>query len=386
MAVHTPTGQVVRTPFIDALRGIASPDHVGSESSSGRVTVGPGRGLLSRNAEALFGSTQPPYDLFVDAPPQSTVAVGLVRSDARAIRAELTDATGAVLDTVTFAPSDTEGLQVVHRAVVDFSEPRSATAYVGGRKITETWVPVVEETVSSGGIIALVNPAELHDASREIFGEPLTAEQWRELLAIGAGARAQVSVASLGVTGQNRLDVVVTGGTYAVDRRGYLAEPHRTLFIDDVRLAGEQGQGTGLHAFIDMVCSHAAQGVEVIKCHAARQDWPGSERASVGYYVWPRYGFNAPLPDRVLEKLRRERPDLAEGTTDLLGLFAKPGGAQWWRKNGVGVNVEFSLDPNGPNVRALLRYLSERVSAKRLDPQVLARVVESLGCQAPTPD
>ncbi len=54
-----------------------------------------------------------------------------------------------------------------------------------------------------------------------------------------------------------------------------------------------------------------------------------------GYYVLPRFGFDAPLPERVLSEL----PVSLRGVRRIEELFRSEEGKNWWKKNGVGFSV-----------------------------------------------
>jgi hypothetical protein len=62
-----------------------------------------------------------------------------------------------------------------------------------------------------------------------------------------------------------------------------------------------------------------------------------------GYYVWPRFGFDGPLPKRNRERL----PEFYQSAKTVQELFALPGGSIVWKRfGGVLHNLEFDLKPS----------------------------------------
>jgi hypothetical protein len=72
-----------------------------------------------------------------------------------------------------------------------------------------------------------------------------------------------------------------------------------------------------------------------------------------GYYLWPRFGFDGPLPSQIRQELPQ---DLAAAQT-VLDLMQSKAGRQWWRRHGVAIRVRFDLTLESRSWRAFLRYL-----------------------------
>lgn len=74
------------------------------------------------------------------------------------------------------------------------------------------------------------------------------------------------------------------------------------------------------------------QGASKVKLNAA-------DGAFKGYTIWPRMGFDAPLPFHLRNKL----PETLSHCRSLLDLHATPEGTRWWKDNGVGLDVQLDL-------------------------------------------
>jgi hypothetical protein len=75
-----------------------------------------------------------------------------------------------------------------------------------------------------------------------------------------------------------------------------------------------------------------------------------------GYTIWPRMGFDAPLPASIKAKLP---PDLSHAKS-LLDLHATPEGTRWWRDNGEDLDVKFDLtDRSSPQSKIMDRFIKK---------------------------
>jgi len=76
----------------------------------------------------------------------------------------------------------------------------------------------------------------------------------------------------------------------------------------------------------------------------------------VGYYLFPRLGFDAPIPDQLAGRL----PPGLRRVRRLLDLMRFEAGRQWWRLHGVGLEATFDLRPGSCSWMVFRRYLAER--------------------------
>ena len=81
-----------------------------------------------------------------------------------------------------------------------------------------------------------------------------------------------------------------------------------------------------------------------------------------GYTIWPRMGFDAPLPASIRAKLP---PDLSHAKS-LLDLHATPEGTRWWRDNGEDLDVSFDLkDRSSPQAKIMDRFIKKFGESRR---------------------
>jgi hypothetical protein len=81
-----------------------------------------------------------------------------------------------------------------------------------------------------------------------------------------------------------------------------------------------------------------------------------------GYTIWPRMGFDAPIPYNLKQKL----PESLSHANSLLDLHATPEGARWWRDNGRDIDVSFDLtDTSSPQFKILEKFRRKFATEKR---------------------
>tara|TARA_R110000824_G_scaffold54028_2_gene149074 strand:- start:33166 stop:40146 length:6981 start_codon:yes stop_codon:yes gene_type:complete len=219
----------------------------------------------------------------------------------------------------------------------------------------ESWTPAKRTAKTDA------HPKAMAMAKR-IFGQEVTPEH---LAAIG-GVPPDVDVTIS--TGMDA-GVVIIAGTWAdhpdsdmtrVLRRG---EDSKGPTIENVYFeleAEQQGQGLGAQALLRQVQAAGEMGVSGIQTEAAGS--ADDEDGMVGYYVWPRLGYDGDLPQAAQK---------ATGQKRLSDLMKSSKGRDWWKQNGHGVKVEF--DPSKGSLGR--RVLSAYAEAKGYD--ALAKAVQT---------
>jgi hypothetical protein len=116
--------------------------------------------------------------------------------------------------------------------------------------------------------------------------------------------------------------------------------------------AGQRGQGNGVRAFLCQVNAARRLGVRRIELFAAGNPGSGEEN---GYYVWARFGFDAPL--REIE--RRALPANLSGAITLNQVIQR-GGHEWWKAVGNARSMVFDLQAESEMMKTFKMYLSEK--------------------------
>ncbi|WP_233875559.1 hypothetical protein [Paraburkholderia adhaesiva] len=184
------------------------------------------------------------------------------------------------------------------------------------------------------------------------------------------GAPADANI-ELGFDGQTLIFEVI-GSSYLVstntvsfhaDQNG---EPY--LYVDFVHLREDAPPGLAAVMLWRMVRACATLKIPHIRLQAVggrnRPSFPDGSRL-LGYYAWPRYGFDGPVQSESDTALFQYFPHFPAGLADgslksLLDLFAQPGGRQFWLVGGKQRDLVFEVAPTSRSVQTLHSYLREK--------------------------
>lgn len=122
--------------------------------------------------------------------------------------------------------------------------------------------------------------------------------------------------------------------------------------LDLYHLKDTAPAGMGTQAFGEMAKQARAMGMEAIHIPTAARTSGGM----VGYYVWPRLGADAKLPDDKVSAL----PEGLKGAKRLSDLMATDEGRKWWKAKGDTITCTFNLDPESVSSKQLSRYLAQK--------------------------
>jgi hypothetical protein len=113
----------------------------------------------------------------------------------------------------------------------------------------------------------------------------------------------------------------------------------------------------GLKSFATQVMHAERFGIERIETYAAGNFEMAQDKAGfIGYYNWPRSGYNARLTPADWDKF----PETFRGIHDLNDLFLQTNGKFVWKYKGTAREMLFDLDRNARSWRILEAYLQER--------------------------
>lgn len=152
---------------------------------------------------------------------------------------------------------------------------------------------------------------------------------------------------------------------------GFISETKHRFLIEQTRIGGSHEQfglfitneffqlngdapaGIGLISFVRQVMAARELNFAFIRTYA--EGFLDDPDGFIGYYVWARFGFNAPLSDREVSQLPAEY----QGCLDLNDLMLR-GGHEWWRQNGSARDMIFLLSDDELSLEVLRNYLEEK--------------------------
>jgi GNAT superfamily N-acetyltransferase len=177
--------------------------------------------------------------------------------------------------------------------------------------------------------------------ARNIFGEDVSPEH---IAALG-GVLPDIDVTI--EPGMTPGSIAVTGHPPGGGLMGRaISRENSDIVIDNLyfELPEEsQGKGLGARALLQQVQTAGEMGISRIDAEAARNDAEGM----VGYYVWPRLGYDAELPDAAKEETGAER---------VSDLMKHSHGRAWWKEHGDTIHMSFDPSEGSQSRRALEAY------------------------------
>ena len=128
------------------------------------------------------------------------------------------------------------------------------------------------------------------------------------------------------------------------------ADDGPVVVIDAFRVCEPMRQkGLGSAIFARQLAAASVLGARRIETVAGRN---GDEN---GYYTWPRFGFDGPLPDEIRQKL----PLGIDRATNVLDLMRCEKGRQWWKAHGIPIRLAFDLADQSRSREVFDRYLGQ---------------------------
>jgi SPP1 gp7 family putative phage head morphogenesis protein len=112
-----------------------------------------------------------------------------------------------------------------------------------------------------------------------------------------------------------------------------------------------KGTGFGSRVFVDQVQELQRKGFKQIETFAAKS------KTYVGYNVWPKMGYDGPIPETVAALKGNPPPGGAKLISDLMKTAE---GRAWWEENGRGVDLTFDLDKKSLGVKVLKAYAKKK--------------------------
>jgi len=183
--------------------------------------------------------------------------------------------------------------------------------------------------------------------ARRLFGRRLATWQYASLAGAPDAAMVEVGTYNGGLYLElsDPMDHEYHG-VWLIERQG----GHLTIINDGFHIHRPvmQRRGIGLRIFARQLHTATAFGVKHIRTRAGRR---GGEN---GYYTWPRFGFDGPLPEAIRPKL----PIGLEHARTVLDLMECEKGRLWWREHGVTIDVVFDTGSGSRSRRTFARYLA----------------------------
>lgn len=199
---------------------------------------------------------------------------------------------------------------------------------------------------------------EVQHAAQGVLGRPVTMDDLHNLIGAQDGFKTEAfvknSLVVINTTGQNG-----EVGSYILmnqaDENGQMRRTLNTAFVSNGKGAG---QGKGREMFAKSVEHARKMGVERLTLNAARGDKNGEQL--VGYAVWPKFGFDAPLELGSRQiwamPLKMKWQYMTGKLKTVQDLQATPEGVAFWKEHGDSANMSFDLSEGSLSSHKLAAY------------------------------
>ena len=194
------------------------------------------------------------------------------------------------------------------------------------------------------------------DSALKELGLPENTDIEKLALVAGVGDDAQVSVEYR----SKDITFHVTDG-YKSQSKLYKDNDGEFVIYNRYMEVRKKGQGLGTEVLQRQVEAASRMGVSKLKGVAVRREGTTGVPL-VGYYVWPRLGYDGKLTDLHKKALPKE---LSEYDPEMVSdLMMSKKGRDWWRANGSTFNVEFDLSKNSWGRKTLERLIRKKREGK----------------------
>lgn len=189
------------------------------------------------------------------------------------------------------------------------------------------------------------------EAVSQMFGREIPHEEWVKIACAPPGAAVHVRATPDGI-------MIRADHPEAQSIRHIKKTPDGLVCKNESINVTTNRAGTGTKLFSEQVDSLRAMGVKRIETEAARDD----SQKVVGYLVWPKLGYDGPIPKRVMKQL----PPEFSGAQMVSDLMKTPEGREWWKKNGDSAKMSFDLSDGSRSLAVLSAYQQSKKDAARV--------------------
>jgi hypothetical protein len=200
--------------------------------------------------------------------------------------------------------------------------------------------------------------AEVMARAERIMGRPLSEKDLASL--VGAPDDAKVNV-TRGWGGDNSLSISIQHPGIETASRTLKRRGDDIVMKNDYFRTKESGGGLGSRVIGRQMEQAERLGVTRIETQAARYDSGNTRTALIGYKVWPKMGYDGPLPDASRAKLRQSNlPANLRNAKNISDLYGSKLGREWWEKHGESIDVSFDMRPGSYSRRVMGEYQAAR--------------------------
>ena len=244
-----------------------------------------------------------------------------------------------------------------------------------GQSQTDDLEPGSKEEVQAGELklkegkdYILKDKSKYKQECKQMFGEVLNPAKILQLAAYEEIKKAVPKFKPEIHVAHNYISIQYDDGDFEINRYVYKKSNGELAIKNEMFFPPKHMIGQGdfsIKVFTSQVASAIKAGISRIDTDAVGK-YGGSMN---GYYTWPRFGYDAVLPDKHYDNdLKQARIESLIGrkiTSDgppvkLSDLMKTPDGREYWKMKGSSINCVFGLKEGSLSRRVLSLYLKER--------------------------
>lgn len=261
--------------------------------------------------------------------------------------------------------------QIADRLLAHVRSQQGADRLLSGR-------PVVSRNIS---FKEAGDPGEARSAAAAVLGEDaLTGDSLSTLFAAanahdGATVEAWEGDLTAAVTDRPSFSLDTSGDGYTAYRVFYRDADQKLVCYNASFEVYKDGTGPGakpvnpnLPRGADLLANQIRAlktlGGDRIETNAAGDARTAKDGGYVGYKVWPKLGYDGPIPLDTRQKMPPGLKEQMGGSNRLSALYATAAGRSWWEEHGHSIYLSFDLGDNSYSMRTLAAYLANRSDKK----------------------
>ena len=199
--------------------------------------------------------------------------------------------------------------------------------------------------------------ADAREFARELIGRDFTDEE----LAHAVGALDDAVIEVRKKQGADELRIEIRHPWLSEQKRWMRRDAQGDLLIFNYRFYKKKDtpSGVSLDSLVRQVSGARALGVQRLETFGAG-DFTSAQQpdGEIGYWLWAKFGFDAPLSEAD-QQIAAAELGLA-GVKTLNDIIDRPGGEYWWYRAGSGLTMKFDLASDSSMMRVFRDYVRRK--------------------------
>lgn len=193
--------------------------------------------------------------------------------------------------------------------------------------------------------------------ARELIGRDFTDEELAHAVGALDGAMLEVRKKK----GTDELRVTISHPFVSEQERWIRRDQQGGLLIFNYRFykAKDAPSGLSVDSLLRQIKGARALGVKRLETFGAGDFTTAQQpNGEIGYWLWAKFGFDAPL-SQAYQLLAAAEPTLV-GVKTLNEVMDRPSGEAWWYRVGFALTMKFDLTPDSSSMMIFRNYIRRK--------------------------